>query len=92
MIRIDDVHKDYHLGETVVHAPRGVSLEIAAGEFVSIAGPSGSGKTTLLNLAGCIDIPTSGEIRFPARTGTSSRCSEDKSRDSSSSRSTSSRY
>ena len=62
MIKIDKVVRNYKAGETVVKALKGVSLEIGAGEFISIAGPSGSGKTTLLNLIGCIDAIDSGEI------------------------------
>ncbi len=64
MVRLTDVYKDYPLGATVVHAVRGVSLEIGRGEFTAIAGPSGSGKTTLLNLIGCIDVPTSGRVEI----------------------------
>lgn len=62
MIKVDNVVRNYHAGETVVKALRGVSLEIEKGEFISIAGPSGSGKTTLLNLIGCIDQMDGGEI------------------------------
>ncbi len=62
MIQVKNVVKDYHTGETVVHALRGVSMDIDQGEFISIAGPSGSGKTTLLNLIGCIDKVDSGEV------------------------------
>jgi putative ABC transport system ATP-binding protein len=62
MIKVENVTKDYTVGQTKVHALRGVSLEIEKGEFLSIAGPSGSGKTTLLNLIGCLDKATSGEI------------------------------
>jgi putative ABC transport system ATP-binding protein len=57
-----DVKKDYHLGKTIVHALKGINLEIGKGEFVCIAGPSGSGKTTLLNLIGCVDTATSGQV------------------------------
>src|SRR6202171_2180137 len=60
IIEIDDVHKYYDLGETRVHALRGVSLQIQRGEFVAIMGASGSGKSTFMNILGCLDKPTSG--------------------------------
>jgi putative ABC transport system ATP-binding protein len=62
IVQIKDVDKEYPLGNTVVHALRGVSLDIERGEFATVAGPSGSGKTTLLNLIGCIDVPTTGQV------------------------------
>jgi len=62
IVSLTNVVKEYHLGQVVVPALRGVSLTVAEGDFVSIAGPSGSGKTTLLNLIGCVDTATSGVV------------------------------
>ena len=62
IVRLNDVHKEFPLGNLTVHALRGVTLDLKSGEFIAIAGPSGSGKTTLLNMVGCVDIPSGGEV------------------------------
>jgi putative ABC transport system ATP-binding protein len=59
-ICVEDAHKYYELGETRVHALRGVSAEIQRGEFVAIMGASGSGKSTFMNILGCLDRPSPG--------------------------------
>ena len=64
IIRVTDVHKYYELGETRVHALRGVSVEVGPGEFVAIMGSSGSGKSTFMNVLGCLDKPTSGQYHL----------------------------
>ncbi len=60
VIRVEDVHKYYELGETRVHALRGVSMDVLPGEFLAIMGASGSGKSTFMNILGCLDKPSSG--------------------------------
>ena len=64
IIRVAEVHKYYELGETRVHALRGVSVEVGRGEFVAIMGSSGSGKSTFMNILGCLDKPTSGQYHL----------------------------
>ena len=67
IIEIRGLTKDYALGKTTVRALRGVDLEIAKGDLITIMGPSGSGKTTLLNVIGGIDMATSGSVRIAGR-------------------------
>ncbi len=64
LIEMQNITKNYYLGETIVHALRGIDLKIEKEEFTAIWGPSGSGKTTLLNLIGTIDETSSGDIYF----------------------------
>lgn len=61
VIRLDNIRRDFRVGDEIVHALRGISFTIGEGEFVTIMGTSGSGKSTLLNTLGCLDTPTSGE-------------------------------
>jgi macrolide transport system ATP-binding/permease protein len=67
MIAVTDIHKTYHLGGADVHALRGVSLEIQAGEFIAIIGPSGSGKSTLMHILGLLDTPDQGTYSLNGR-------------------------
>ena len=64
IIEMTGITKIYPLGETEVHALRGVDFTVEEGGFLSIIGPSGSGKTTLLNIIGCIDTPTQGVVKI----------------------------
>lgn len=61
IIKLENIKRDFKVGNEIVHALRGVSFSIFPGEFVTIMGTSGSGKSTLLNLLGCLDTPSSGE-------------------------------
>jgi putative ABC transport system ATP-binding protein len=64
VIALRDVRREYRLGSGTVHAVRGVSFEVGAGEWAAVVGPSGCGKSTLLHLLGAIDRPTSGTVRL----------------------------
>src|SRR6202521_6231051 len=64
VIDIENITKDYVMGEEIVHALRGVSLQIHKNEYIAIMGPSGSGKSTLMNMLGCLDTPTAGRYEF----------------------------
>ncbi|KUN16688.1 ABC transporter [Streptomyces antibioticus] len=67
MVRVENVHKSYGRGAAVVHALRGVSLEVPRGELVALKGRSGSGKTTLLNIVGGLDAPDQGRVEVGGR-------------------------
>jgi putative ABC transport system ATP-binding protein len=64
VIDIENITKDYVMGEEVIHALRDVTLQIRRNEYIAIMGPSGSGKSTLMNMLGCLDTPTSGRYEF----------------------------
>src|SRR5437016_4847133 len=64
VIDIENITKQYIMGEETVHALRGVTLQIHRNEYLAIMGPSGSGKSTLMNMLGCLDTPSSGRYEF----------------------------
>ena len=67
LIRVENVHKTYRIGQVEVRALDGVSLSISKNEYVAIMGPSGSGQSTLMNILGCLDTPESGHYFFCGR-------------------------
>ena len=62
LLTLENIKKNYKLGETSVEALKGINLKVEKSDFLSIIGPSGSGKTTLLNIIGCIDNPSDGKV------------------------------
>jgi len=60
LVQFQDVRKTYQMGPVTVEALRGISFQVASGDYISIMGPSGCGKSTMLNLLGCLDRPTAG--------------------------------
>jgi len=64
IIEVDNLKKDFHVGDVTVRALKGINLQIHEGEFVAIMGASGSGKSTMLNILGCLDKPTSGTYKL----------------------------
>ena len=67
MLELKDINKKFILGDNEIHVLKDVSLNIEAGEFISIIGQSGSGKSTLMNIIGCIDTPSSGSYKIEGR-------------------------
>jgi putative ABC transport system ATP-binding protein len=67
VIEIEGVTKLYRMGDEIIHALRGVALDIRRNEYLAIMGPSGSGKSTLMNMLGCLDTPTAGHYQFSGR-------------------------
>ena len=67
MIQVQELAKQYHVGDHTVHALKGVTMSVAGGEFVTIVGPSGSGKSTFMHILGCLDRPTAGNYVLNGR-------------------------
>jgi putative ABC transport system ATP-binding protein len=67
IIEIENLWRSYEVGDQVLHALKGVSASLPAGDYVAVMGPSGSGKSTLLNLLGCLDQPSRGTYRLEGR-------------------------
>ena len=64
VVKLTDITQVYGTGDAAVHALRGISLDVAQGDYVAIMGPSGSGKSTLMNVLGCLDVASSGSYRL----------------------------
>src|SRR4051794_1369555 len=64
VIEVWGLRKEYHMGDTVVAAMRGIDLKVWTGEMVMVMGPSGSGKSTFMNVVGCLDRPTAGSYKL----------------------------
>lgn len=67
IIEMQNVRREYSVGDTKIYALRDVSFQIKQGEFVSIMGPSGSGKSTCMNMIGCLDKPSSGTVKIDGK-------------------------
>lgn len=67
LVKLQDIWKTFSMGESEVHALRGINLSIMRGEILSIMGPSGSGKSTCMNMIGCLDRPTEGQVIINGR-------------------------